>query len=59
MNLVSLVLALLCKDQRDMLIIHAKPPDFLHTTLELDHETYHYAQQLEENANRHGATATD
>uniref|UniRef100_A0A7C9A4B1 RNase H type-1 domain-containing protein n=2 Tax=Opuntia streptacantha TaxID=393608 RepID=A0A7C9A4B1_OPUST len=46
-NLVALVLAFLQKNQRDMLVIHAEPPDDSQTALELDVKTFQMAKQLQ------------
>uniref|UniRef100_A0A7C9A383 Uncharacterized protein n=1 Tax=Opuntia streptacantha TaxID=393608 RepID=A0A7C9A383_OPUST len=49
-NLVASVLAFLQKDQRDMLVIHAEPPDDSQTALELDVKTFQMAKQLQSEA---------
>jgi len=49
-NMVASVLALIKKDQRDILAIHAEPPDSLQPALELDVQTYKLAKQLQEEA---------
>ena len=55
MNLVAAVLAFLCKEQRDTLVLHAEQHASLQTALDLDYETYVYAQRSE--ASEHGDTA--
>jgi len=47
-NLVFVVLAALCKEQHEVLVIHAEPPDSLVPALDLDHDTYLYAQCLQD-----------
>jgi len=50
-NLSAAVLACLCKEQR-VVVIHADPPESLLPALELDHDTFAYAQQIENDEHR-------
>ena len=50
-NLVAAVLANINEDQTDDKALHVFPPSGLHATLDLDVETFLYAQRLQEDIN--------
>jgi len=42
-NLTAAMLACLCKEQREFVVVLADPPSSLPTALQLDHDTFAYA----------------